>query len=76
MQVTSHTLYQTYGRQFIKLVRFLHDDFLPRVIAVSPDGAADSSVTRLSGFLQDLLRTGRTQPPPGFLPPSFWTSRD
>ena len=72
IQVTGYALSVTYGRQFFKLIQYLHDVYLPKILAVTMDGAS-GPVTRLQGFLQDLLRTRKILPPKGLLQAHFWT---
>jgi len=68
--VAGHSLWQAYRRQFIKLVESIFNEYLPRIVAVTPSGAS-GPVTRLESLLKSCI-TGKISPPKGLLPPSFW----
>ena len=72
LAVAGHSLARVYRRQFVKLVQVVLDDYLPRIVAVTPAGAS-GPVTRLESLLKSCVE-GRVSPPKGFLTPSFWHS--
>ncbi|XP_071479227.1 mRNA export factor GLE1-like [Diadema antillarum] len=73
LEVCSHAMADTYGKQFFKLLQTLYRHYFPRIQAVTPQGSG-GPVTRLQGFLEDCLRTQRVPPPKGFLTADFWRS--
>jgi len=70
LAVAGHSLSAVYRRQFVKLVRSTFDDYLPRIVAVSPAGAS-GPVSRLESLLKTCI-AGRISPPTGLLTPNFW----
>jgi len=68
--VAGHTLSQIYRRQFVKLVQSIFNEYLPRIVAVTPSGAS-GPVTRLESLLKSCI-TGEISPPKGLLSPGFW----
>lgn len=70
LQVTGHSFLKTYSKQFAKLVQVLISDYLPKIRKITPDGSG-GPITRLEEFLQNIQKTNRVDPPPGFLAGRF-----
>jgi nucleoporin GLE1 len=65
LSVAGHALHRTYGRQFVKLVRLLADEYMPKIKAVTQAGSG-GPVTRLEGLLRDATAGRLPQPPRNF----------
>ena len=68
--VAGHSLSEVYRRQFVKLVQSIFNDYLPRIVAVTPSGAS-GPVTRLESLLKSCI-SGKISQPKGLLTPRFW----
>ena len=62
LSVAGRELHRTYGRQFIKVIKLIADEYLPLIKAVTPSGSG-GPITRLEGLLRDAL-SGRLPSPP------------
>ena len=69
LYVAGFALMQSYGKQFQKLLKTLLEDFLPKIRAAR---GAGGPVSRLEGFLDKCLKSGRLAQPEGLLPTNFW----
>lgn len=57
-----------YSRQFTKIINLISTEYLAVLQNIDEGGPK----TRLEVFLQNILRTGQIQPPPGLLEPNIW----
>merc|ERR1719277_1615107 len=56
LEVTGHTLWNSYGKQFLKLLEILAYEYLPKIHAVTDKGSG-GPVTRLQTYLEKCLTT-------------------
>lgn len=59
LRVAGNRLLSAYGRQAHKLIRYIHDTFMPLIKSPGSEGAK----VRLQLFLEEYLRAGRSIPP-------------
>ena len=71
ISVTGNALFKTYNKQFLKLLQLLYVDYLPRIKAVK---GAGGPVTRLEGYLEQVIQRSNIDPPSGMLTNHFWNS--
>jgi nucleoporin GLE1 len=71
LDVAGHALMATYGRQFLKVIQYLHDVYLAKVKAVTLPECM-GPVLRLENWLKQVLTSRRVAPPSGLLPHNFW----
>ena len=71
LDVTGHTLQNTYRKQFKKLLHIICKDFFPKIKQITPSGSG-GPVERLETFLQQTIKKGYIPPPEGILGPEFW----
>ncbi|XP_037929357.1 nucleoporin Gle1-like, partial [Teleopsis dalmanni] len=68
LHVVSPYLYATYGKQFVKLLVFIRQSYIPKVKEIDSGGAT----TRLELMLDNCLMKGVFPTPTGILPQNFW----
>ncbi|XP_065369838.1 mRNA export factor Gle1 [Calliphora vicina] len=68
LQIVGSDLWSAYGKQFVKLLFFIQQQYFPRLSAVDEGGPR----ARLELLLGNFLREGQIQKPQGILPPGFW----
>jgi hypothetical protein len=56
LRIAGNRLLHVYGRQAHKLIRFLHDSYMPLIKSPGSEGAR----VRLQLFLEEYLRAGRS----------------
>uniref|UniRef100_A0A336M362 mRNA export factor GLE1 n=1 Tax=Culicoides sonorensis TaxID=179676 RepID=A0A336M362_CULSO len=68
LQVAGHAFLATYGKQFMKLLNAIQNQYFPKLNAVDQGGPK----ARLEDFVVKALRERKIDPPEGLLPPNFW----
>lgn len=68
LQIVGSDLWSAYGKQFVKLLFFIQQQYFPKLSAVDEGGPK----ARLELLLGNFLREGQIQKPQGILPPGFW----
>nr|CAG4651860.1 EOG090X0755 [Triops cancriformis] len=68
--VGGHTLYQTYGTQFHKLLHVLCTDYFVKIKQTNPKGSGHVGVLQV--FLEKTLKEGEISAPAKLLPANFW----
>lgn len=58
----------TYGKQFMKLMQYINDSYMPLLRKIDAGGP----VTRLDGLLKDFKEKGKFPEPAGILTDNFW----
>ena len=71
LEVAGHTMMKSYGKQFQKLLLFLCNEFMPKIINIT-DPKSKASAMRLKLFLDDCIKQGYIKQPEGFLAPQWW----
>jgi nucleoporin GLE1 len=64
LSVAGHSLHRSYGRQFVKLVRLITDEYMPKIKEVTQPGSG-GPVTRLEGLLGDAVAGKLPRAPSG-----------
>jgi nucleoporin GLE1 len=54
LSITSHKFYRFYRKQFIKIIKFILSDYIPRIENVSKKGTKRQSLVKLSMFIIDV----------------------
>ncbi|GBP47007.1 Nucleoporin GLE1 [Eumeta japonica] len=60
--------HKRYGKQFMKIIRLIHKDYLMLLDKIDEGGPK----TRLEVYLQKIIETGEIPPPSGLLPSHIW----
>lgn len=68
LQVAGNAFLQTYGKQFIKLIIAMQNQYFPKLNQVDNGGPK----ARLEGFLTKVLQERKIDAPEGLLPGNFW----
>ncbi|XP_037932314.1 nucleoporin Gle1-like [Teleopsis dalmanni] len=68
LKTVSANLYETYGKQFLKLIIFIRHTYIPKVKEINSDGLT----VRLEVLLDEYLKTKSFKMPLGFLSKDFW----
>lgn len=69
--IAGFAMHRAYGRQFVKLLHYVHTRFMDKIVRVTPAGHG-GPVARLNNFISKSIRDGSVEPPTGTLPPDFW----
>lgn len=70
LSIVSFPMHQKYGKQFIKLLKYIHLSYLKKIILVTPVGHG-GPITRLNSFVSKSLYIESFEEPMGMLPPNF-----
>ncbi|XP_055627521.1 mRNA export factor Gle1 [Toxorhynchites rutilus septentrionalis] len=68
LQTTGGMLWATYGKQFVKLLRLMQEQYLPALKKVDEGGPK----ARLEGLVGKIASEGRIDRPEGMFSPDFW----
>ena len=68
LQVTGAMFIKMYKKQFVKLLRSVKDNFMPKLMAAGSGGP----VVRLQTYMEECVRSGTAPQPTGLLPTNFW----
>ncbi|KAM7344188.1 gle1 RNA export mediator isoform 2-T2 [Cochliomyia hominivorax] len=68
LHIVGSDLWATYGKQFVKLLVYIQQQYFPKLSAVDEGGPK----ARFELLLGKFLREGQIQKPQGILPPGFW----
>lgn len=68
LQIVGSDLWSTYGKQFVKLLIYIQQQYFPKLSAVDEGGPK----ARFELLLRKFLQEGQIQKPQGILPPGFW----
>ncbi|XP_050531056.1 mRNA export factor Gle1-like [Daktulosphaira vitifoliae] len=68
---TGYELKLAYGKQFIKMLRYIESKYMKKIDEVTPEGRG-GPVQRLKTFLSKTIQTGFIDKPKGIIPYNFW----
>uniref|UniRef100_A0A1Q3EZB0 mRNA export factor GLE1 n=1 Tax=Culex tarsalis TaxID=7177 RepID=A0A1Q3EZB0_CULTA len=68
LQTVGGLLWQHYGRQFVKVLRVMHEQYLPALNKVDEGGPK----TRLEALVAKITSEGRIERPEGMMAADFW----
>lgn len=69
--ITGYYLKQMYGRQFIKMLKFIDTNYMKKIEEVTPVGRG-GPVQRLKTFISTVIQNGFIHKPKGIIPFNFW----
>lgn len=69
--ITGYYLKKAYGRQFIKMLRYIDSNYMKKIDEVTPIGCG-GPVQRLKTFISKVIEAGYIEKPHGILPYHFW----
>ncbi|VVC34550.1 GLE1-like [Cinara cedri] len=70
LSIVSFAMHQKYGKQFIKLLKYINSLYLKKIILITPAGHG-GPITRLNSFLSKSLFTESFEKPKGMLSSEF-----
>ncbi|NXC44793.1 GLE1 protein, partial [Penelope pileata] len=73
LEVCGNALMKQYQVQFWKIILLIHEDYIPRIQAITSSGQM-GSLMRFKQFVEECLQKKEIPLPKGFLQPSFWRS--
>lgn len=71
LAITGYYLKRAYGKQFIKMLRFIDTNYMKKIDEVTPIGCG-GPVQRLKTFISNFIQTGHVDKPRGLIPHNFW----
>lgn len=73
LQISGSTLHAVYGKQFVKIIKFLHVEYLPKIkITDQDDDVLKSVCDRLKSMLENFFKDSSFPQPKGKLPSNYW----
>lgn len=69
--ITGYYLKQAYGQQFIKMLRYINNNYMKKIDEVTPVGCG-GPVQRLKTFISKVIQVGHVDKPKGIIPYNFW----
>ncbi|XP_050443313.1 protein kinase 4-like [Adelges cooleyi] len=69
--ITGYNLKQAYGKQFIKMLRFIESRYMNKIDEITPVGCG-GPVQRLKTFLSKTIKSGYIEKPKGIISVNFW----
>lgn len=69
--ITGYDLKRAYGRQFMKMLRYIDSNYVKKIDEVTPIGCG-GPVQRLKTFISKVIEVGYIEKPKGILPYNFW----
>ncbi|XP_057292176.1 mRNA export factor GLE1-like isoform X2 [Hydractinia symbiolongicarpus] len=73
LEVAGHAMLKRYGKQFKKLLLILCQEYLPKIMDVTPANSK-ATVIRLKMFLDTCIKEGRIKEPEGRISAQWWST--
>jgi len=69
--ITGYDLKNAYGRQFIKMLQYINNNYMKKIDEVTPIGCG-GPVQRLKTFISNIIQVNYIDKPKGIIPYNFW----